>query len=89
MVKFRGHAEERDYHEMDWTLLRRIWPFVRPYKWSFAICLLSLLVSFGLVDLFYSQRHKYIQQEINKRIVSIELSISKCLNQQKGMFFEN
>ena len=48
MVQFRGHAEERDYHEMDWTLLARIWPFVRPYKWSFALCLVSLLFSFGL-----------------------------------------
>ena len=48
MVQFRGHAEDGDYHEMDWALLRRIWPFVRPYKWSFALCLLSLFVSFGL-----------------------------------------
>jgi ATP-binding cassette subfamily B protein len=48
MVQFRGHEEERDYHEMDWTLLRRIWPFVRPYKLAFLFCLGSLLVSFGL-----------------------------------------
>jgi ATP-binding cassette subfamily B protein len=48
MVQFRGHEEERDYREMDWTLLRRIWPFVRPYKLAFLLCLGSLLVSFGL-----------------------------------------
>jgi ATP-binding cassette, subfamily B, multidrug efflux pump len=48
MVQFAGHEEERDYHEMDWKLLRRIWPFVRPYKLAFLLCLLSLFVSFGL-----------------------------------------
>lgn len=28
--------------------LRRLWPFVRPYRRGFAVCLLILLVSFGL-----------------------------------------
>lgn len=48
MVRFKGHVEDRDYHALDLTLLRRIWPFVRPYRWAFLLCLLSLFLSFGL-----------------------------------------
>ena len=48
MVRFRGHVEEREYHAMDLTLLRRIWPFVRPYRSAFALCLATLFVSLSL-----------------------------------------
>ena len=48
MVRFRGHVEEREYHALDLTLLRRIWPFVRPYRSAFALCLASLFVSLSL-----------------------------------------
>ena len=48
MVRFRGHEEEREYHALDLTLLKRIWPFVYPYRRAFGLCFLSLFVSFGL-----------------------------------------
>ena len=48
MVKFRGHEEEHDYHALDLHLLGRIWPFVRPYRTAFLLCLLSLFVYFYL-----------------------------------------
>ena len=33
---------------LQFGLLRRLWPFVRPYRRGFAACLLILLVSFVL-----------------------------------------
>ena len=48
MVRFRGHEEEHEYHALDLTLLTRIWPFARPYRRAFVLCLVTLLISFGL-----------------------------------------
>ena len=38
---FRGHEEEPEKGHMDITVLRRLWPFVRPYRRAFALCLLT------------------------------------------------
>ncbi len=46
--RFRGHEEEPETGRLDLAILRRLWPFVRPYRWAFLLCLLSLFVSFGL-----------------------------------------
>ena len=48
MGSFAGHKEDRDYHALDLHLVRRIWPFLRPYRLAFGMCLASLFVSFGL-----------------------------------------
>ena len=48
MSNFAGHQEERDDHALDLELVRRIWPFLRPYRLAFGLCLLSLFLSFGL-----------------------------------------
>ena len=48
MVRFRGYQEDPDTAALELAYLRRLWPFVRPYRWAFALCLLILLVSFGL-----------------------------------------
>lgn len=46
--RFRGHEEDPEGGHLDLAVLRRLWPFVRPYRWAFLLCLLSLFVSFGL-----------------------------------------
>lgn len=46
--RFRGHEEESETAHLDLAVLRRLWPFVRPYRWAFLLCLLSLFLSFGL-----------------------------------------
>jgi len=46
--RFRGHDEEPEKGHLDLAVLRRLWPFVRPYRWAFVLCLASLFVSFGL-----------------------------------------
>ena len=48
MRRFQTHDEESEQHSMDLALLRRLWPFARPYRTAFGLCLLSLLVSFCL-----------------------------------------
>ena len=48
MTRFRGFEEEPENRQLDLALLKRLWPFMRPYRVAFALCLLSLLVSFGL-----------------------------------------
>ena len=48
MVRFRTYEEESEPHTLDIALLRRLWLFARPYRIAFALCLVSLLVSFSL-----------------------------------------
>ncbi|MEE2886830.1 MAG: ABC transporter ATP-binding protein [Planctomycetota bacterium] len=48
MARFAGHQQEKDYHALDLQLAVRIWPFLRPYRLAFGLCLLSLFLSFGL-----------------------------------------
>lgn len=48
MSNFADHQAERDDHALDLQLARRIWPFLRPYRLAFGLCLLSLFLSFGL-----------------------------------------
>jgi ATP-binding cassette subfamily B multidrug efflux pump len=48
MSNFADHQVERDGHALDLQLARRIWPFLRPYRLAFGLCLLSLFLSFGL-----------------------------------------
>ena len=48
MVEFQGYREDPDATALDLSLLRRLWPYVRPYRGAFAISLAILLVSFVL-----------------------------------------
>jgi ATP-binding cassette subfamily B protein len=48
MVRFQGYREDPEVAGMDLSYLRRLWPFVRPYRGAFALCLAILIVSFGL-----------------------------------------
>jgi ATP-binding cassette subfamily B protein len=48
MVQFRGYEEEALPAALDFAHLRRLWPFVRPYRRAFAGCLLLLGVTFAL-----------------------------------------
>src|SRR5262249_23118737 len=45
-VRFRGFEEEPVKHVLDLSLVRRLWPFVRPYRASFLLTLLVLVVHF-------------------------------------------
>lgn len=47
-ARFRGYQEEKQDQELDFSYLRRIWPFVQPYKKSFLVCLGMLVASFAL-----------------------------------------
>ena len=38
MVRFQGYQDDPDAQTLDFSYLRRLWPFVRPYKWMFAVC---------------------------------------------------
>jgi ABC-type multidrug transport system fused ATPase/permease subunit len=42
------YAEPDPEGRMQWAILGRLWPYVRPYRRGFAACLLILLVSFAL-----------------------------------------
>ncbi|MBL8723660.1 MAG: ABC transporter ATP-binding protein [Planctomycetes bacterium] len=42
------YAEPDPDGRMQWAILGRLWPYVRPYRRGFAACLLILLVSFSL-----------------------------------------
>ena len=46
MVRFQGYHEDVDRRGLDLSYLRRLWPFVRPYRRPFAVCLAILVVSF-------------------------------------------
>lgn len=48
MVRFRGYQEDPDTAALEFAHIRRLWPFVRPYRAAFALCLAILFVSFGL-----------------------------------------
>ena len=37
-----------DDRPLDWSHLRRLWPFARPYRGAFVLALLILLASWGL-----------------------------------------
>ncbi|MCA8943387.1 MAG: ABC transporter ATP-binding protein, partial [Planctomycetes bacterium] len=47
-MKFRGYEDEPLRTQFDRVHLAKLWPFVRPYRRAFALCLLILVVSFGL-----------------------------------------
>ena len=42
------YKEEELGKHMDFGFLPKLWPFVRPYKRAFGLCLVLLLVSFGI-----------------------------------------
>lgn len=48
MVRFRGYHDDPDAAALDFSYLRRLWPFVLPYRGAFAVALAILFVSFGL-----------------------------------------
>lgn len=47
-IEFRGYREDKIAQRLDVEHLRRLWPFARPYRGRFAVCLVILLASFGL-----------------------------------------
>ena len=42
------YADDLQEGRFQLAFVKRLWPFVRPYRRGFAACLLILLVSFGL-----------------------------------------
>ena len=48
MARFQGYREDPENPSVDLSYLKRLWPFVRPYRRAFGGCLLMLLASFGL-----------------------------------------
>ncbi|MCC6673161.1 MAG: ABC transporter ATP-binding protein [Planctomycetes bacterium] len=48
MVEFRGYQEEALGTALDLTHLRRLWPFVRPYRAGFLVAIGILAVSFAV-----------------------------------------
>ena len=53
-IRFRGFEEEPVKHTLDFSLVRRLWPFLRPYRASFAFTLVILLAHFA-VEVFGTQ----------------------------------
>lgn len=47
-IRFRGFEEEPVKHTLDTSLVKRLWPFLRPYRASFALTLGILLVHFAV-----------------------------------------
>jgi hypothetical protein len=47
-VRFRGFEEEPLKKALDLSLLRRLWPFVRTYRASFALTIFVLLLHFAV-----------------------------------------
>ncbi len=50
MARFRGMDEETVNQTLDFSYLRLLWPFVRPYRRAFLACVIMLVLSF-LVEL--------------------------------------
>ncbi len=48
MSRFAGYKEDPDVRTFDIGHVRRLWPFVRPYRFAFAVCIVILGVSFAL-----------------------------------------
>jgi ATP-binding cassette subfamily B protein len=46
--RFQGWKEDPEVHVFDFGYLRRLWPFVRPYRGAFLLCLVILVLSFGV-----------------------------------------
>ena len=47
-ARFRGFDEESEGQSLDFSYLRRLWPFVYPYRFAFAACGWMLILSFGI-----------------------------------------
>jgi ABC-type multidrug transport system fused ATPase/permease subunit len=51
MVRFRGFDEEREDRGLELRHLRKLWPFVRPYRTGFTFALAMLVGSFAIAVL--------------------------------------